>query len=167
MTDHEYSFPVTYLGHVYCQACLDHILQDGHGSASCPSCKKSFNSSQITVLRVHTETTSEISQQSRPGFIFSEFQMFVRVSYLRARINLAANGVPFQNLSGNTITIFMRPWETIATLKRKIEEKDGIPAEAQRLIFLGKQLEDDHTCSSYNIQRESTVHLVARMRGGF
>jgi hypothetical protein len=99
--------------------------------------------------------------------MFSEFQMFARVSHRRAGRNVAVNVVSFQNLSGNTITIFMRPWDTIATLKRKIEEKDGVPAEAQRLIFLGKQLEDDRPCSYYGIQKESTVHLVARMRGGF
>ncbi|SPP79416.1 blast:NEDD8 [Drosophila guanche] len=71
-----------------------------------------------------------------------------------------------QTLTGKEIEIDIEPTDKVDRIKERVEEKEGIPPQQQRLIFSGKQMNDDKTAADYKVQGGSVLHLVLALRGG-
>ena len=74
--------------------------------------------------------------------------------------------IKVKTLTGKEIEIDIETDDTISRIKERVEEKEGIPPPQQRLIFGGKQMQDDKKACEYNIEGGSVLHLVLALRGG-
>ena len=127
--------------------------------------------------RVLTSVEGELTLGADDGILSSHLERdygldgaheSARLRFRVARVGGLRGGtmIKVKTLTGKDIEIDIEPGDTIERIKERVEEKEGIPPVQQRLIFAGKQMNDEKTARDYNIEGGSVLHLVLALRGG-
>lgn len=145
---------------------LDSFLIDYNSKDKILDIKNKFN--------IITNSTIKMFKLTNKGKILSDddnisenIDVYSNLNVLIPMLGGGQKQIFIKTLQGKTMTIDVSDDDTIESIKEKIFEKEGIPIEQQRLVFNGKQLEDNQTINGYGIDDGSSIHLVLRLRGGY